>query len=339
MSGRKHHFIQQLLLKGFSYDRPRNPCHIWVYRQGSKPFKTATEGYGAERDYYGKPGESDLDARISVLESKKYSLLINDLRASGPRCVDAGAVSDFAIHVISRAQNLSGQMVEGLNAMRPHMESILSNEMELKRLLLSKLVAHPVAAFVAQQTQAGVLGPNQSLEKFVERFISEHKATLLSLVKQNLDGMDDFVAKAHRNTLEARLEDRTGGRFDQLSSLSWRVADSDKKLILGDSVMFTELDDGNFKPMTEPADPLKAVWLPLSSTRVLIGYQSGRQVEVDATRLNQGAASCSFMAFCAEDGPDMHQGLHKLIRSATFRLDASAAETSVKSAFVHSMSG
>jgi hypothetical protein len=85
MAGRKHHFIQRLMLRGFSYDYPSDPCHIWVYRSDGKIFSPATEGYGAEKDFYGDPDTNDLDDRITDLENDRFNSFLQSLPNSS-RC-------------------------------------------------------------------------------------------------------------------------------------------------------------------------------------------------------------------------------------------------------------
>lgn len=328
MAGRKHHFIQQLLLKGFSDDYPRDPCHVWVYRFDGKVFPTATEGYAAERDFYGKPGESDLDDRITALETKKYSSLIHAFRKLDPGTIDAVEASDFVVHTMARAKNLPAQCADGLRVMLPFLERALADETYLQRLIMSGLMGDsvpPVFRLLASMP-GGALG----LEQIVKRFVSENKQQLQNIIQQNLKSMDDVVAKAHRATLGERLEDCSGSRLSQLHALSWRIYETDENMILGDSVSFAELADGRFKPATEPGDQLRAIWLPVSSRRILVGSQMERPIDVDAQRVNAGAAACSYSSFCAAHGPDAHSQTQKLIQTSTFRLDYEAAEVLVK---------
>ena len=79
MAGRKQHFIQRLLLKGFAFNAPNGTNRVWVYPKEGKIFPSALEGYGAERDFYGRPGESKLDDGISEQENKRFNNFLKSL--------------------------------------------------------------------------------------------------------------------------------------------------------------------------------------------------------------------------------------------------------------------
>jgi hypothetical protein len=149
-------------------------------------------------------------------------------------------------------------------------------------------------------------------------------------VRQNLDNFQDhfrdMIADGHRQALQKRLQYFSGSRVDQLRALSWSVIDTSSPVILGDSVVFVELVDGQFKPCSEQGDELYIVWLPISSSRVLAGAAVA-QFSVDTQRINRGAACCSFDSFCANVGPERFQSLIPSIRSSILRLDKEAEDS------------
>ena len=68
MAGRGHHFIPQLLLKGFSSGRTQaGVAQVWVCRRGQEPVLTSTKNVAKQRDFYGEP-DSELDSLITVHE-------------------------------------------------------------------------------------------------------------------------------------------------------------------------------------------------------------------------------------------------------------------------------
>jgi hypothetical protein len=85
-------------------------------------------------------------------------------------------------------------------------------------------------------------------------------------------------------------------------------------------VICVELANGSFKPVTEPGDKLGRVWLPITSQLILVGTSEETAPAVDADRVNEGAASCSYDAFCASAGPEDFKGLTGRIRTRTFSL-------------------
>ncbi len=79
MAGRKHHFIQRFLLKGFAFPI-EDPKRVWIYPRGREPFAVALEGYGAERDSYGRADQPELDLKITEIEAKRFNDFLEGIR-------------------------------------------------------------------------------------------------------------------------------------------------------------------------------------------------------------------------------------------------------------------
>lgn len=334
MAGRKQHFIQRLLLKGFSFDPSREPCHIWVYRKDGNCFAPALEGYGAERDFYGDPSASELDSRITDIESGRFDDFLDQLRHEPDSPVDAGRSTEFVVHVLLRSKNIRSMFVAGVEPLMARVMERLKVGDTLERLILSALRDDPTL-LQSKLDSLGLPPPGTAelrerlapiLPILVKRILKQQKSALDSFLDGFQSKVAQLVADAQRKTLQDRLHDFSGARAEQLRTLDWQTKTVQGDLILGDSVVFAELSANTFKPFTEPGDSLSKVWLPFSSDRVLVGSPRGETITVDPSRVNIGAASCSFDAFCASKGPDFHSSLVSHIRTSTFSLDDSANE-------------
>ena len=318
MAGRKQHFIQRLLLRGFSFDAHQDPCHVWVHKRDGKIFAPALEGYGAERDFYGHPEESDLDSRMTDIESNKFNAFLKDLRRGPDRCIDPELASDFAIHVFLRSKNFRSMQAAGVEPLVTRIRDILKSGAMVEKLLLSG----------AREAQT-----DPALQGFIKDRVNKRRPQIQSYL-DNLSRMaSQLVTNQHRQVLQARLNDLSGTRRAQMLGLQWNVVTTVNDLVLGDSVVFAELTNGTYKPVTEPNDALARIWLPIQCSRVLVGSAPGHDLPPDASRINQGAAACSFDAFCASTGPETHKHLTPLIRTCTFSLDDAAIERVLQNAF------
>jgi len=315
MSGRKNHFIQRLLLKGFAVDPSARIPQLWVYPRGRKPFKTALEGYGAERDFYGDP---ELDAGITAVESKQSNGLIHDLRTGTDREVDARTAAAFAVQVFARSKNLRRMVADGIEPMMSRASAKMQEPEFQVRMLLAEIGRNPT--LMAQAMLSGM-----GTEEFARSRVRKSLPAALGMLKGSLANVRDAVAEQQNRTLRERLDFR-GSRRDELESLHWFRISLDEVLILGDSVVFAELADGRFKPATEPGDRLGTIWLPMGTHVLLAGTRATSAPTIDAASVNQGAASCSYDAFCSDDGPDAHSELTSLIRTQTFSLEREQME-------------
>ena len=221
----------------------------------------------------------------------------------------------------------------GLNPLMARCRDILRSEEMLEKLIASGLQSNPEMqsrfglSGLPPVIQAEIAGQLTPLFRNLAKAVIATKRPQIELVlDEAVKRISDFVAKAHRDSLEKRLNDFSGTRGTQLKSLKWQTLTTSKRLILGDSVVFCELTNDSFKPVTEPNDTLAHVWLPISSSRILVGSSNGRSIQPDVERINRGAASCSFDAFCAHDGPEAHKSWIPLIRTATFSLDDAALD-------------
>jgi hypothetical protein len=331
MAGRKQHFIQQHLIKGFSYDYPRDPCHVWVYRKDRSPFPTATAGYGAERDFYGKPGGESLDERITDAEAEHFNGFISLVRDGPLGAVDSTAATAFAIHVMARSKNIRSMLTEGVEAIMVHAGPIMSDPKFQEQLIVRSLREDPrMFAKLGLQLDADsrpsvARKVQKLLLKLARKFVRQKSSEIGVFMQTFLGNLREFVAEGQRRTLQKLLNELSGTRVRELQSLHWQSFEAPRPLVLGDSVVFVELTDGRFKTATEPGDQLRSVWLPVSSKRLLRGARGPDDESINVANINRGAVACSYDSFCAMDGPSAHVDLIPLIRTATFSLDEVSA--------------
>jgi hypothetical protein len=238
--------------------------------------------------------------------------------------VDAKQSAAFAIHVFFRSKHLRLMLTAGLEPLVARARQILQSDDILEKLLLSP-PGRPSSFHAAFRKHVV-----PDLRPLVKARVQERRPQIQAYLDGLAGKVAEFVANHHKQTLHERLNDFSGARHAQLVSLEWRIVTVAEDLLLGDSVVFVELANGAFKPVTEPADALARVYLPIASDRVLVGSPAGKGPDVDATRINQGAAGCSFDAFCAKVGPEKHRLLVSQIRTSTFSVDENAIDRIAK---------
>lgn len=335
MPGRKQHYIQRLLLKGFAIDANREPCQVWVYRRDGKVFATSLEGYGAERDFFGHPDESDLDDRINDLEERKYNQFILGLRAAPEGTVSAEESAELAIHLLMRGKNHRMVLSDAVEPVMKRCRELMRVPSTLENLVFSGFWKEPdvilyklgLPPFATFRRPRDIKNLKILFRRLAKDFILKKRAEIDAYLDTFNSRLRELVANGHRRMIEANLESLRGTRYQQLTHLQWFIVNLQSGgLIQGDSMLTFEIANGVFKTMSEPGDALQHVWIPISHDRMLVGTTRDIPPEIDTSRVNEGAAACSYEAFCGREGPSKHGDLVPQIRTSCYCLTPDSIE-------------
>jgi hypothetical protein len=322
VSGRKHHFIQKFLLKGFSPNPDAKIPQTWVYRRDGKIFPTALEGYAAERDFYGDPA---LDTQITNLETKQFTGFLTELRAGVDRRIDPEAAATFAVQAFARCKSYRTMIADSLEPMMAEANATIRT-VEFQTRMLMRAIGENSTLLAA------AISSPLSFEAFARQRVERNHGATLDLLRKSEAGVRSAVAAWQNQAIRERL-DFGGSRRDQLCSLFWHcVSVTSGSLILGDTVVTAELADGTFKPVHEPGDSLVRVWLPIATNLAMVGSITDAPPTVDAAAINRGSAACSYEAFCAHEGPEVRKELISLIRTGTFTLTREQIQATIANA-------
>jgi hypothetical protein len=125
MSGRKQHYIPQVLLRGFSANPDAKAPTIFVYSRDRGFYRTNTKDTAAEREFYSavNPGSVTLDDDITAYENI-LSGQLGVLKASGVNLVDGTLAASVIVHLAIRNDHTrkaftqtAGQLISGLRDM------------------------------------------------------------------------------------------------------------------------------------------------------------------------------------------------------------------------------
>ena len=115
MSGVRQHYLPQFLLKGFASKVQRKEVYTWVFTGINFPFQANIKKIGIEKEFYGDPAISNLDDKITSIESK-LSNYINSLRGiNKDRKLDSAKASKLIYHIFVRAKNIRSAMINVLD--------------------------------------------------------------------------------------------------------------------------------------------------------------------------------------------------------------------------------
>lgn len=321
MAGKRQHYLPRFLQRGFLADSSDPGERTWLHRRDSEPKLVGIRGVGVEDWFYSRrvtDSEATLDDVITALERDLHKDFAR-LRSSAPGTVVSGAMAaPLVAHLATRTafiRSLTGQFMAQL---ADEVEARLGTVGGLRRVMGID-AAEPTAVL---RTAIGDAIADLPLEQlgipapFIERlmlFIARERAD------EWLSESSGFVAKltpilradgserlrdAHNRSL-GTPPDETGWA-KVLREFDWRI-EAAEGAILPDCAVLVGEGAGDLVPfMMSNGEAARAVVMPLSSDRLLVGSKAGGAA-VDLSELNRQAAlaSDSFFVGAAPEGADL----------------------------------
>ncbi len=87
------------------------------------------------------------------------------------------------------------------------------------------------------------------------------------------------VKKSHIKTLSQNL--LPANRVEKYDSLKWFVCDSNIPLVLGDVGCLFKISGNKYKSLDNKRDKIKEIFLPISSSKMLVGTSSNQKPKID----------------------------------------------------------
>lgn len=344
MSGRKQHFIPQVLQRGFAREI-RGTYRVWVHHRERGVYESNVADVAASRDFYSEPaleaGPRTLDDRITGYENRLTENL-SRLRTAPEGPVDADLAAAAASHLFFRTEavrDLAGEamlMAQRLNAWLATPAAMLAfigadgprpgkRFDEFVELMRSDprwprmfggvpLRRARMALFQAVRSDprrfAG--GQSEKAESELAFLVREHRA---------------LAREAHIDALEEDVSvTPTEERF---AGLTWSVMDYDQDLPLPDTVVLASADGRAFSSLPwVDRHSREHVILPLSSRRMLQGQRSGPQRYQTALLQRVLVEGASAFVVSRAPMPDLEpSAIGKGARAAMDKAVAGAAST------------
>lgn len=308
MAGKRHHTIPQFLTRGFASSRRGRETYVWRYTT-EKGIELNTLNVAAEGYFYGKPDETDLDERITKLETP-FAELVESLRAGtsmSPAPVDGKGIPHLIAHLALRTrqvrQSLSAMTLAMIEEVGKHLTDRqvliamiangLSRDGEMRDNITNSLLS---SGLPAERVHSIMQRVAEHKREVAEMIIADPDSDFGQLVAEQVDLFKrvqrDAIKDGHIKALSSNLE--MTGRVEVYTPFNWFTVRSPLPLILGDSVcIFETSGPRRFRPIDLDATELQRIYLPISSDAVLVGTRTSKKPVVDFARLNKAAARCS----------------------------------------------
>ena len=287
MAGKRQHTVPQFLLRGFeSSQNGDGEALVWFYRKGQPGIETAVKGILLECYFYGKPEESDLDARITSLEAS-YSALTAQLRLY-EGLIPANwkdPVAELVSHLCVRTRAVRESVSLALEAQFDGL---------LERLSRPETIKAAVDHVLRKRGRTGNLAQARSelLPAITAIYIAKLDELRSGMILPRTKRREAFRA-GHIDTLSRNLD--CLARRRTYEGYTWAVVHTEHELLLGDSVcIFETSGKRRFKPLDDKGDRVRRIYLPLSAHRLLIGGETVPATKVEIELIRQAASFCSW---------------------------------------------
>ena len=294
-----HTPVPRFLLNGFTSRKCGDETFVWLCRRGGTAIEVNTKNVNVVTDFYGK----DADDKITEIEGRLFAPLIRNLRAN-PRStsVQDPTLPSLIAHLCARTRNIRESLMKVADAMLQGLRDELTEPGTLKTAILnSDVLKEKLTSLLIER------GAPRSRMKEARQLIQSQLSLLpehrfrdsTAIVDQRIAEMRAVFPEAMRTAHNEALSRNPTAtkRADSYERFCWFIATTKSPVILGDSACVFEIDGPRFKTLTDQADDVKRVILPVSSDRVLIGTLDSSCPEAEEHLLNQAFARCSHECF------------------------------------------
>lgn len=286
MAGIRHHILPRFLQKGFidncnkgfkkSGKNKKKLSEItYLYRKNeNKASKVSTKDVSVEKHFYGK--ENNLDEYITNLE-KSLAILVNELRVIEiQQLIINPIIPELITNISIRTKYLREFINDFTSLLLDNFNSKLSYENNLTNFLLNnnlfnKQIDNNLNHLSKEQKKLA--------KALIPIFIQQNAKTSFNDYIQAIKGLKpSLIKESHNEALLKNLLPET--RIETYKSLNWFIDISTTPLVLGDIGCLFQNQEDNYI-FLDCQDEIKNIFLPISSTQILIGTSLNSCPKID----------------------------------------------------------
>lgn len=342
MSGRQQHYIPQLLQRFFAFRQRGDEFQVYVHRKGAaKPFLANTRGVGQQRDFYGGPESPELDEAITRTETSLAKVL-RAVNGDSPGAVPREDIALLIVALSMRTKTVRQALLDlssgvlgaaksripGEAASRALLQSSFKDGKRIDEAIDRELRNHPEMSR-NQRSQFKKVAKDRWTSEF-EKNERKYAAEFRESLAQHIEQLSACAAAiGDRAFLQALSRDPSmPERTARFAGFEFSVLDTDAAapFILGDCVAFATYTDGKARLALADLDDeirIQRLFLPVSSTRCMVGQARNNEREISVGEINRMSASLSLDLFISNmpECEDTHS-LRRLIgTSAPYSTD------------------
>jgi hypothetical protein len=269
---------------------------------------------------YDSEDPTELDRLITNYESEELSYILNQFRnATEYTIIDPVKAANIVVHLAMRTkfvrQIFTSEIIPGFSLIGNIFtdKDFLSNCLGLNEYLSNDIFVNELKKVIQDCANNDVpklvcmIAEQYGYIACRENFLNEHKNLLLIIknyskrMNNEIDKRNSLIEIAHKKVL-MKSNNEISKRIKKLNLFNWQIVHNlDSNFILPDCVVYAFKRNGNFYPyaVADICD-LSQVMLPISSSKLLVGWQNGQsQLALSCDACNRIAAMCSNEYFYA----------------------------------------
>jgi len=309
MAGKGQHYLPRFLLKGFSSRTVNKESYVWVHRKGKISYESNIQRIAKESYFYGTKEDSDVDDKITKMETESFSTLIDELRSKNKISESKSQlIGDFVAHLIFRSKHTREITGQAAKLITDKAFEDLQNIAFLKKAIRQQRnqIIDDVKKDLKSRDIVNV--ENAQLEPFldlyIEWFISNDRN--LSEFSTNIKQVSDIVRqklptmgkKSQLKSFSKPLD--SSERVRMYRNLHWSMITVEKAgaFILGDVgpiVIYGE--DKEFNMALANKNTHQTIFLPISDKQLIVGRTEENRTLPDIEAINIGMAELSYEFF------------------------------------------
>jgi hypothetical protein len=327
MRKQRHHFLPQLLLKGFASRVERDSHFVTVFRKGQEPFETNVINAAAKTGFHDGLDGCDLEGMLSTQESK-YGPLVERLRGGFISARDKELIVDFIANLMVRTKNTREGLVELGEAFFYNLKQWLldpTNSNDLEDYMLKQAASSSEVQTLLKILQLDCNEQNLRLILSSPRVDAFRKVRpFLEQVFAQID-MGTAAKEGQLRALRGQLE----ARREALRRFEWSLYQHPfGTFVLGDVGPLARFH-GSVADLRTAVFPgvAEVIVLPISSKVLIIGRERVDNKILDVEELNVASVELSREFFIAnQDTPRERKYLSRIGNRASYVEDLEVSD-------------
>lgn len=339
MSGSRQHFIPRFLMRGFSSKIRKRSYYTWVFTKDNDPYEPNILNIGLERYFYENQEYTLVDEKITEQETK-FGEELERIRAIERSCtLDRKFPTEFITHLIVRAKHIRLTLQQTGETLLGIAKEELDSPNKFAKMIINLVKNRP-----------------DLIEESLHREFSNRLPTNLSkdqidhLVKVAISYIPEILTHSHMidgyvffNRLFSLMADKMpdNAKDAQLRGLSKEIVPTkfvdrfkgishwvlrftkQHSFILGDiGPIGFYAPDNDFRPFIFAKGELSQIFLPISSSQIIVGKTNAKQDDIEVKYLNEASASLSQLYFISNKNNESERNLSKMISTKAINISS-----------------
>jgi hypothetical protein len=315
MSGRRNHYLPQLLMRGFKSRQRKKEYYSWIYQSNVQQFEVNIKNIGVEKDYYSLNDSTTIDDRMTTDENY-YAKIINSIRIDSTISTSHyNILNNFIVDLYIRSKHIKSEYQHSTQDLVTMFFTNMAEE-DMLQNIVNSILPQTIARFTKKFQQdlvknvgkkkAAEMAPIMKEEIIKRTSDNSFLSNIYNLIKYFIPHMKSIISEnipaivkdGQLEALHKRYTDNI--KPSNLQFTHWELIENDEgNTILGDVGPVFIDRFGKYVPAIWTFGNPEAVLLPISSHQTIKGCNINTQINTDIKNLNYDISKLSNNFFIA----------------------------------------